>query len=247
MAMADLMSREWSLSALDYELSFRHYDSLIIRAVKKYAIQILQVLLEEKLNASSVDILGRSALHWACKLGEYGKAELLIQHGLRLHSRDARHTTPLDLAVDAGGINPAVALVEAESRAESTEPMLRCITPLAIACRCNRDDVVHEIIKRGGDVNGTGSDSPLDMALRWGDPALVRLLLERGAKLSSVAASDRVLLQRGRHLDYIGSDQLYRKPLYRDANEKIAILQQHTTWKPLERARAGGTSRYSGR
>lgn len=222
--MADLITREKSLSALDAELSelsLGQGDTLVISAVKKYATEILQVFLDENLNTSSVDQRGRSALHWACELGEFDKAELLISHGLQLHARDAQRTTALDLAVRNKGIVPAVALVEVESRAESIKSPLHSITPLAIACRCNRDDVVHEILERGADVNESGSSSPLEMALRWGDYSLVRLLLERGARPQIISGLDLLLLKRGRHGDDAGS-----VPLYRDANEKIAILQR---------------------
>ena len=219
--VADLITREKSLSGLEAELSIGHGETLVISAVKKYTTEILQVLLEEKLDASSVDQRGRSALHWACELGDFDKAELLIEHGLQLHARDARCTTPLDLAVRTRGVVSTVALVLVEAKAESIKSPLHSITPLAIACRCNHDGVVREVMERGADVNDTGSSSPLEMALRWGDYSLVLLLLERGAKLQSISGLDLVLLQKGQHGDNTGST-----PLYRDADEKIAILER---------------------
>lgn len=227
MAMADLtaraiIAREMSLSELDTEAFRSESNILVILAAKSYPIEVLQFFLEEKLNIFSVDQRGRSALHWACDLGMIEKAALLIQHGLRLHVRDAQYQTPLDLAVGSGGSDFAITLVEAESKAESTAKALISSTPLVVACRCDRLDVVQKLFERGANANESGSSPPLEIALRWGSPALVRFLLERGARTSDLSGQDIALLEKRRERFYTGP-----QPLYRDAEEKISLLKQY--------------------
>jgi hypothetical protein len=221
-AMADLTAREMSLSELDTEVFMGESNTLVILATKSYSIEVLQFFLEEKLNIFSVDQRGRSALHWASDLGFIDKAELLIQHGLRLHVRDAQYQTPLDLAVGRGGSDFAIRLVEAESKAESIATALISSTPLVVACRCDRLDVVQQLFERGANVNESGSSPPLEISIRWGSPALVRFLLEQGARTSDLSGQDIVLLEKKRERFYTGP-----QPLYRDAEEKISLLKQY--------------------
>ena len=224
MTMADLATAELNLEQLDGILWYCERTTFIILATKEYPIEVLKFFIDEKLNVLSVDSFGRSALHWACDLGQVHKAELLIRHGLRLHVRDVDYHTPLDLAISDNTpshptttIDP-ITLIEAEAKAES----FYSSTPLVIACRCDRLDVVEKLVESGASVYDGGLSSPLEIAVRWGGARLVEFLLERGADANSVSRMDIVSLE-GKN------ERLYRgnQPLYDAAEEKLSLLKDY--------------------
>ncbi len=58
--------------------------------------------------------------------------------------------------------------------------------PLGAAACIDNVEITALLLDRGADINGTGSWSPLEEALYWGNQGVINLLLERGASIHNL-------------------------------------------------------------
>jgi ankyrin repeat protein len=150
---------------------------------------------------------GDTALHMAAAAFRRPVAELLIAHGADSRARNCRGAEPLHYAADTNRWNP-------EAQAETIEYLLSIgadpnavdksgVTPLLRAVRTRSSPAVRALLDGGADPirpNKSGS-TPMDLAVQTtgrggsGTPhareqqaAIVKLLLERGAKASDRGA-----------------------------------------------------------
>jgi ankyrin repeat protein len=146
---------------------------------------------------------GDTALHMAAAAFRRPVAELLIAHGADCRARNRRGAEPLHYAADTNRWNP-------EAQAETIEYLLSIgadpnavdndgVTPLLRAVRTRSSPAVRALLDGGANPiqrNKSGS-TPMDLAVQTtgrggsGTPhareqqaAIVKLLLERGAKAS---------------------------------------------------------------
>ncbi|KAN0142065.1 Ankyrin repeat-containing domain protein [Lactarius tabidus] len=123
-------------------------------------------------------------------------AQLLIEHGADVNSRDKSHETPLFLAMRHKSSDLVRFLLEhgADPNSEIKDgknPLHRLIGPQKIYSLLNPDYhcsdyvlvVSQLLLERGADVNSRdmGHETPLHLAMRHKSSDLVRYLLERGA------------------------------------------------------------------
>ena len=217
-ALAKLANGDLSLPGLDELYSAKSGQPLLVLAVKNAAIHVLRHLLDEGLKVAGTDSVGRTALHWAYGAGRSDMAELLVRYGARVSTLDKWLGTPLELAVQSGGLNTGVALIEFEASVRREASPEASETPLALACRYGHLAIIERMIESGENVNEGRINLPLHVAVRKASWRVVQILLAAGANPQLIPLVDRLTLM-GR-----GADDGVTYP---DAKEKVALLKQH--------------------
>jgi ankyrin repeat protein len=197
-------------------------QTLLILAVKKHDIHVLEWLLKDGFKVQEKDSSQRSALHWACFLGRNDMAELLVRYGARLDERDAELQTPVDLALETSGVAVGMSLVQVLAQVQQKQsPRIR-ETALALACHLGQLTIVEAMIETGAGVNERGVNTPLELALRDATWPLVQVLLCAGAYTNTITHHHRVLLMNRRDGFLVGGGG---KKDYADAENKIMLLK----------------------
>jgi truncated hemoglobin YjbI len=135
---------------------------------------------------------GRTLLHEAAAAGEPAMVELLLSLGADPNALDGGGHTPLysagnECAVEGGG-KVVRALVRGGADVNACEGVKRC-TALHMAARRGHAEVAAALLDCGADleVRDSHGETPLRRAVNCEKPALVSLLIERGADLRSKA------------------------------------------------------------
>lgn len=218
MLLTELTSMRLSIFQFDDRYKSLTGQTLLILAVRNYAIHLFGLLLDEGVKVRAKDTCRRSPLHWACYLCRFDMAERLIRGGVRLDERDAYNHTPIEFAVQVGQVDAAVNLIELEAT------ILKDFTPLARACRCGEIQTIHKMINPLVDLNPRDRNPPLDVALCWAPWKAVQLLLEAGARIDAISAVDLILLWNSNKKEVVNVGPPFA---YRDAAEKLSLLEQY--------------------
>ena len=109
----------------------------------------------------------------------------LIRRGVDANSRDPQGQTALYLALQAGNFQAAGALL-AEPTLDVDAVNSADETALMIAALKGRTDWSRRLLERGAQVNKPGW-SPLHYAASGPEPAVVQLLIERGAEVDAAS------------------------------------------------------------
>lgn len=126
---------------------------------------------------------GWSELHFAAARGEAEKVRRLLDEGAVLNARNGKGRTPLYESAKRGHSQVVQLLLERGADVDAREA--RGFTALMAAVR--HGHIAELLLDGGADPNsrcGCGS-TPLYHAVMAGDAALVRLLLDRGAKVNA--------------------------------------------------------------
>ncbi|KAK8917981.1 hypothetical protein H634G_11164 [Metarhizium anisopliae BRIP 53293] len=147
-------------------------------AAERGEIDAVSGLLNKAASYQAVDALGRTPIFWAAIQGHVDVIKELIAYGAEWKIEDAAGRTPLSYAAEKGHIDAACELVTAEAPEESSE---------------GEDEEQQEGSDEGDDENGSDKDSddcsmastasivlPLNHAVRRGDEAAVKTLLQHG-------------------------------------------------------------------
>ena len=120
-------------------------------------------------------------LHASVDKGHLGVAELLVERGADMGSRDSQSQTPLHIASYRGYTEVVSLLIDrgADLNAEGFNKE----TSLYLALKEGRRDVAKLLLKRGADMNRSETHglTPLHYALLHGQNDIVQLLLDHGA------------------------------------------------------------------
>lgn len=224
--LIDQSIRDGNTSAVKDLLTFNPellYPRLWFPAILVGDLELTQVLLDHGLdpNESGAE---RKPLHFAAEQGKVEILKQLLARGADPNISDAHGLTPLDLACEFGADALYPELTHLLIATGAQRPFPTCIrlgdvagvvdyldehpsalneipvtgvgTPLMMASRCGRIELVAELLHRGADVNalnpvdpesGAGGNSALWFAgqgRRRGRAGLAKLLIEAGARVS---------------------------------------------------------------
>ena len=158
-------------------------DLRLVEAVKNRDAQAVARLLAQKVDVTTTEPDGATALHHAVHLGDRDIAALLIRAGARVNVANDYGVTPLSLACTNGHAAIVDLLLNSGANPNTASPVTG-ETPLMTAARTGIADVVKMLLDRQADANATEprlGQNALMWAAAEGHPQVVRLLVERGA------------------------------------------------------------------
>lgn len=230
---------------------------------------VVQLLLKNKAHINEKNHQGRTPLYVATQAKSTAMARLLLENGADANAKAQDRRTALMCAAFSGDNMPMVRLLLEHGAEVGTKDTYPGHTALWGAIHHKHEAMVQLLVDRGADVNEKYDDSPtspLGLAVAFSDsPAIVRLLLERGARARSPAgrealdyaidgqntAAVRVLLEWGADLGECASQDWTLVTTARGGNEELVrLLIEHgadinVVYKgctPLGAARNGGNA-----
>lgn len=218
---------------------------LIILAVQRGNVKTLAALLKGKLDINSSDCEGKTAIFYAETLpmvklllkkgarvdikakdgstaltgkkhlpSEFSKT--LIKAGADTQPLLNKNATPLMRAVTENNLSKVKKLIESE-RNIINKGDAQGWTALMYACKYSDQDIVEALMKNDANVNAnlTNGLTPLKLAVERGDPNIVKMLLDDGAK-TNVTTDDK----------YFGANELFFawSPDFADESRRIVKL-----------------------
>jgi uncharacterized protein len=169
-------------------------DVRLADAAKDQNKDAVRALLKQKVDASSRQPDGATALHWAAHWQDPDTVDLLISAGANVNAATDLGVTPLYLACSNGD----AAMVD-ELLAAGANPNIIAATgvsPLMTASRAGSAEAVRALLAHGADMN-VHEKSAGQTALMWavaeGHPQVVSVLVEHGADVSARSNSRGVL------------------------------------------------------
>ncbi|KAK8851752.1 ankyrin repeat-containing domain protein [Apiospora arundinis] len=215
-------------------------------AVENEHEEVCSLLLATKLTLLELkDKTGHTALSLAAWNGCGATAQLLINSGASLQSRDNHKRVPLSWASENGHETVARLLVEAGADVASQDDKFR--TPLSWASENGHEAVARLLVEAGADVASQDDKfrTPLSWASENGHETVARLLVEAGADVASQddkfrtplswasenghEAVARLLVEAG--ADVASQDDKFRTPLSwasENGHEAVARLLVET-------------------
>lgn len=228
-------------AGVDVNTSRRDGWTALHAAAERSRVEIVKQLIEAGANVNAQGFLGVTPLHWAAIRGPTEAVVALIQAGAVINVETIREHTPLGAAARAGNVEAARVLITAGADVNGGEYM----TPLALATKYARRDVIELLVERGANINDT-RNPPLHWA---GAPEVATALMNAGANVNvrdkdgctalhlttgtwvPKAEAVKVLLEAGAHVN--AKSKTGSTPLHE------AVLQQHLdTVKVLIEAKA---------
>jgi ankyrin repeat protein len=174
------------------------------------------LLLAHKANPNAVDDRDHTPLHWAALNGATKAAQLLLDNGANVNAKDEISRTPLYCAVERGDsamcdlllkhgaeVNapitsqvtvtvqrPALA-GESGSPEQTVQVSCNGFTPLHYASLKGHEDIARLLLAKKAEVNAKAVHElePLNLVVTYGQPGMVRLLLENGADVNWVPSA----------------------------------------------------------
>lgn len=117
--------------------------------------------------------------------------------------------SPLIAAIRSGSLLAVSNALDDGANIEESDMHGQPGLPLRTACFSGNLEIVGELIRRGANVNATGSDGPgmpLRLAQRAGHPAVIALLIKHGAEIPADVPVDPQLLFNTAHLELLPLD-----------------------------------------
>lgn len=175
----------------------------LIRAASNASPQVVRLLLDKGLDPHHAVKSGDTALAEAVACDGGTKALSLIRAGADVNSLitdagrvkngpiEMTQITPLMLAAACGEPNVAEALLKAGAKVNAVD--VRHMTPLMMAVATDRanPETVNVLIEAGADVNigDRNSETALDWAHKYRNPAVIALLEKKGARAKGLPES----------------------------------------------------------
>jgi palmitoyltransferase ZDHHC13/17 len=142
--------------------------------------EVVELLIEQKINAASKNVRKETPLHWAARGGNLQCMKILVANGADISSKGQGGSTPMHYAARWGH---ALALEWLRLQGASVDPMDGLNrTPLQDALRGNYVTAARILVEAGADLSRTDADgrNALHMAVELQNPKLVRKILENG-------------------------------------------------------------------
>lgn len=161
------------------------YDNLH-NVVFKKRVDILQMLVDAKVDVNIKDVLCDTPLFWAVINNDLQSVNLLIKGGAELNEQDPSGRTFLHDAVNKGYKEVAHALIHTPGIDLNLKDKLGGNTPLFIAITRNKPEIVQELIQANADINvqDTRGYTPLMEAAVRNRLKILDMLMKAGVNLN---------------------------------------------------------------
>jgi ankyrin len=151
----------------------------------------VRTLLRQKADVNAAQPDGARAIHWAAYKGDVGLADVLIAAGANVRLANREGATPLSLAC----INGSAAMIErlVKAGADPNEQGTHGETPLMLAARNGNVAAIKVLLDNHADVQAKEKlrgTTALMWAIEQAHPDAVKLLVERGASVSTASNPD---------------------------------------------------------
>jgi ankyrin repeat protein len=129
---------------------------------------------------------GKASLHAAAEEGNIDIVRSLLEQGMDINGRNAKHQTPLDRAAHKGNVDVVRLLIERGAEVDSRDDL--GWTPLHKASYSGQLEVSRVLVDHGANVNARERDhyTPIHLSAEQGHLGIVKLLLERGADIHAL-------------------------------------------------------------
>ncbi|KAM0198488.1 hypothetical protein ACHAPI_004012 [Fusarium lateritium] len=167
----------------------------------------------------------RSAIHYACQLGDQDITKLLLESGAELDTMTDRGETPLLLAIEGGNYSVAELLIAKGANVLLADSHGK--TPLHRASRRGDFKTVKQLIEHGAEILTSSEDNftPLLHAAVGGHSEVVTLLLDKGADFSDADEKGYTLLHKA---SILGDQTLVRQLIDRGADFAASSKKGYT-------------------
>ncbi|MCX8065158.1 MAG: ankyrin repeat domain-containing protein [Candidatus Hydrogenedentes bacterium] len=169
-----------------------------------YAVKISDIKIVESLlnKGADIEILDRNRftpLLFSISVGEDEVSKYIIERGANLEAKDKNGNGVLHLCAEKGKLELVKFVFEKSGgKIDINNVNRKKETPLHIAVRNNREDIVKYFVDNGADINAKDSSgaSPLSIALEVDNLALAKYIVEKGGDVN-------VELNDGRKLPHL--------------------------------------------
>lgn len=167
-------------------------DTPLTLAARRGSLEIVKMLLDRGADIDEQQFRkGKTALHYALESGHEAVIKLLIERGADVHCRDWDERNAMQFAIKSGKEQLVQMLLDLNVQAKTADICKR--TPLHIAVghydSKKNEKIVKLLLDRGVDIEAKDDcgHTPLQSAIKYGTEGIVKLLIERGAKLKDDA------------------------------------------------------------
>eukprot|EP01041_Mallomonas_annulata_P000701 gene701-1342_t len=167
-------------------------------AVDQGFLDVVQILLEQRVEVNCRDENNRTPLHYACLKGYPEIIDQLVVSGAFINCRDNQGLSPLLCACAAGHLPLAKWLVENGANVFSETELGN--NALHVACKAGNLKMAQWLLSNGLNANerNTENMSPLQFAQAGNHAALVNWLIERGGADANISLANCPVHQRAR-------------------------------------------------
>jgi uncharacterized protein len=158
----------------------------LVEAVKSGDRAAALALIEQRVDVTTPEADGTTALHWAVHQNDLDLAERLIRAGANAKAQNEYGATPMSEAALAGNVAMIEKLLKAGADVES--PNADGQTSLMVVARTSRVDAANLLLRHGAKVNAVErwrGQTALMWAAAQNQPAMVKELVAHGADVNA--------------------------------------------------------------
>ena len=151
------------------------------------AMDIFNLLLEQKPDLELKNRCGETALHIAVEWKQQRLVEVLVKHGSKLDSKDVFGNTPLHIAALNGSYNISKILAEGDIEIDTKNTWGK--TPLHLSVLSQSTEVTRFLLGKGADprIKDTSGSSPIHSA----SAAILQIMIENKVSLETTNINGR--------------------------------------------------------
>ena len=178
--MADLI-----LLSLSHPFDFQFVDDINGRtclhgAAIAGALRLVNLCLDNSVQADKTDVYGRTALHYASMHGHALVCRRLLKANVSPDIPDRDNYTPLVYATMKGSVECVQVLLDEGKVSIQPRPPIDKLQPLSMASRLGYVDIVVLLLERGAEcLPNTNGEYPMHLAAREGHAEVCKLLLAK--------------------------------------------------------------------